>query len=114
MSAIPNHLFLDMKWINRDVNRAEQASIQRFSKVDDIGTFLRHFELFFNNALVDMIVGYTNLYGHRKEAGTSFEITKEMFDLSWICYCLAGVISFQTVKCIRRQHLILLYKQYGV
>ena len=33
------------------------------------------FELFFDDALVDMIVGYTKLYRHKEKADTSFEIT---------------------------------------
>ena len=71
-----------MKWENRDINVGEQANIAKFSKLDDIGTPVRHFELFSDDALVDMIVGYTKLYGHRKKADTSFEITDETFRLS--------------------------------
>ena len=48
-----------------------------FSKVDDIVTPLRLFDLFFNNVLVDMIVGYTKLYSHREKADISYEITNE-------------------------------------
>ena len=42
---------------------------------------LRLFELFFDEALVDMIVGYTKLYGHGQKADISFEITDETFSL---------------------------------
>ena len=34
-------------------------------------------ELFFDDVLVDMIVGYTKLYIHRAKTNTSFEITNE-------------------------------------
>ena len=71
-----------MKWEDRDINVVQQANIPKFSKQDDIGTPFRLFELFFDDALVDMIVGYTKLYGHREKAGTSFEMTNETFRLS--------------------------------
>ena len=58
-----------MKWENRDINVVKQASISKFS----IGTPLRLFELYFNDALVDMIVSYTKQYGHREKANTIFE-----------------------------------------
>ena len=58
-----------MKWENRDINVVKQANIPKFS----IGTSLRLFELFFDDALVDMIVSHTKQYGHRKKANTSFE-----------------------------------------
>ena len=64
-----------MKWEICDINVAEQTNIPKFSKLDDIGTPLRRFELFLDDALVDMIVGYTKLHSHREKAGTSFEIT---------------------------------------
>ena len=64
-----------MMWECRNINVVEQAKIPKFSQLDDIGTPLRHFELFSNDELVDMIVGYTKFYGHRKKADTSFEIT---------------------------------------
>ena len=38
---------LDMKWENRDANVVEEANIPKFSKLDNIGTPLRLFELFF-------------------------------------------------------------------
>ena len=72
-----------MKWENRDINIAEEANIPKFSKLDDIETPLRHFEFFSNDAIVDVIAGYTKLYCHRKETGTSFEVTNETFHLSY-------------------------------
>ena len=61
-----------MKWGNRDINAVEQESILRFSKPDNIGTPLRLFESFFDDTLVDTIVGYTKLYSHREKADTNF------------------------------------------
>ena len=49
-----------MKWENRDINVAEWANNAAFSKLDDIVTPLRLLELFFDDVLVDMIVGYTS------------------------------------------------------
>ena len=63
-----------MKWENRDINVAEQANITKFSKLDNIGAPLRLFELFFDHALVDTIVGYTKFSSHTEKADTSFEI----------------------------------------
>ena len=56
---------------------AKQVNIPKFSKLDDIVTPLRVSELFFDNVLVDIIVGYTKLYSHREKADISFEITNE-------------------------------------
>ena len=56
-----------MKWENCDINVAEQANIPKFSKLNDIGT-LSGFESFFDDALVDIVVGYTKLYSHREKA----------------------------------------------
>ena len=67
---------------NYDINVIEQANIPRFSKLDDIVTPIRLFELFFDDALIGMIVGYTKLYGQREKADTSFEITNKTFHLS--------------------------------
>ena len=69
-----------MKWENRDTNVVEQANIPKFSKLDDIGT-LSDFEPFFDDALVDIVVGYTKLYGHRGKVYTSFKNTNEIFRL---------------------------------
>ena len=60
-----------MKWKNCDINVSQQANIPQFNRLDDIGTPLP--ELFFVNILIDMIVGYTKLYGHREKADTSLE-----------------------------------------
>ena len=54
-----------MKWENRDINVTERTNIPIFSKLDDIVTTLRLLELFFDDVIVDMIVGYTKLYSHR-------------------------------------------------
>ena len=62
-----------MKWESRDIDVLEQTNIPQFSKLDDIGTPLRIFESFFFNMLVDMIVVYIKLYGHREKADTSLE-----------------------------------------
>ena len=62
-----------MKWENRGINVLQQANILQFNRLDDIGTPLRLFESFFVKMLVDMIVGYTKLYGHRQKADTSLE-----------------------------------------
>ena len=62
-----------MKWENRDIIVLEQTNIPQFSKLDDIGIPLRIFESFFVNMLVDIIVGYIKLYGHRQKADTSLE-----------------------------------------
>ena len=50
-----------MKWGNRDINVVEQINIPQFSKLDDVGTPLRFFESFFDDVLVDVILGYTKL-----------------------------------------------------
>ena len=45
-----------MKRENRDINVAGEANILKFSKIDNTGTALRNFELFCDDALVNMIV----------------------------------------------------------
>ena len=57
------------------VNVVERTNIPKFSKGHDIVNPLRFLESFFDNALVNMIVGYNNLYRHREKAGIIFEIT---------------------------------------
>ena len=59
----------------------EWANIPKSSKLDNIKTSLRLSELFFDDALVDMVAGYAKLYNHREKADTSFEITNETFRL---------------------------------
>ena len=66
-----------MKWENHDTKVAERTNIPKFSKLDVIVTPLRPLELFFDDALVDRIVGYTKLYSHKEKADISFEITNE-------------------------------------
>ena len=51
-----------MKWENRDI--LMQANIRKFSKLEYIGTPLRFFDSLFENALVDMIFGYTRESRH--------------------------------------------------
>ena len=75
--SYPNPPVLDSKWKNCDINVAERTNIPKFSKLDDIMTPLRIPKLFSDNVLVDMIVGYTKLYSHRKNVDISFEITNE-------------------------------------
>ena len=70
-----------MKWESVDINVVEQANTVKFSKLDNIGAPLRLFELLFDNALVDMIVSYTNLFSHIEKTDTSLEMTKETFCL---------------------------------
>ena len=59
-----------MKWESCNINVVECENASKLSELDDIETSLRLFELFFDEALVDMIVGYT--YSYREEAHTSF------------------------------------------
>ena len=112
--SYPKPSVLDMKQENHDINVIEQANIPKFSKLDNIGIPHRCFELFFDNILIDMSVGYTRFYGYEEKSDTSFEITNETFSLFQACYCLVGVISFQTVNCIGGRPPILSYKQHGV
>ena len=73
--SYPNPSVLDMKWENCYINVAEQANIPKSSMLEDIVTPLSLLELLFDDALFDLIVGYTRLYSHRKKAHISFEIT---------------------------------------
>ena len=66
-----------MKLANRDINVLEWANIPKFSKLDNIVIPLRLLELFFDDVLVDMILGFTKLYSHREKTDISFEITNE-------------------------------------
>ena len=47
------------------------------NNINDILTSLRFLELFFEDMLVDMIFGYTKLYGHIEKVDISSEITNE-------------------------------------
>ena len=57
-----------MEWGNRDINVVERENISKFSKLDDIVTPFRLLEVFFDDVLVDMIVGYTMFYSNRKNS----------------------------------------------
>ena len=57
-----------MKWGNRGINVVERENISKFSKLDDIVTPFRLLEVFFDDVLVDMIVGYTRFYSNRKNS----------------------------------------------
>ena len=52
--SCPNPPALDLKWENDNINVVDQANIPKLSKLDNIGTSLRYFELSFDNALIDM------------------------------------------------------------
>ena len=71
--SYPKPPLLEMEWENCDINVLQQANIPQFNRLDNIGTPLRLFESFFVNMLVDMIVAYTKLYGHREKTDTSIE-----------------------------------------
>ena len=71
--SYPKPPLLEMEWENCDINVLQQANIPQFNRLDNIGTPLRLFESFFVNMLVDMIAGYTKLYGHREKADTNLE-----------------------------------------
>ena len=58
-----------MTWENHDINVVQWANIPKFSKLDNIVTTLRLFKLFFDDAIVDTIVGYTKMYSHREKEG---------------------------------------------
>ena len=77
----PKPPVLDMKWENRGINVVTRANIPKFSKQDNIVTPPRLFELFFDDVLVDMIVGYTKLYSHREKADINFETSNEKIHL---------------------------------
>ena len=63
------------KWENHDINNVGQANIPKFRDFTfhNIWIPLRLFKSIFIDGLVDMIIGYTKLYGHREKADTSFE-----------------------------------------
>ena len=66
-----------MKWETRDTDVVERANTEKFSKLENIVTLLRLLELFFDDVLGDMIVGYTKLYSHKEKIDISFETTNE-------------------------------------
>ena len=61
----PKPPVFDMKWETRDIDVVERENTGKFRKLDNIVTPLRLLELFFDDVLVDTIVGYTKLYSHR-------------------------------------------------
>ena len=65
-----------MDWENH-INVVEWANIPKFSKLDNTVTSLRLLKLFFDDVLVDMIVGSSKLNSHRKRADISYEITNK-------------------------------------
>ena len=106
--SYPKPPVLDMNWENRDINVVERANIPKFSKLDDIVTFLRLVQLFFDDVLVGMIVGYTKLQNHRDKVDVCFEITHEkirlflcMLLLSW-CHKLLDSKMYRE-RCKRRK-----------
>ena len=50
---------LDMKWENCDINVVEWTPTPKFSGLEGVVTPLRFLELFLDDLLVDLIVGYT-------------------------------------------------------
>ena len=89
----------------RDIDVVERADTGKFSKLDNIVTPLRLLELFFDDVLLDMIVGYTKLCSHRQKADISFETTNEKIWLFLSMLLVSGCHCLQTVKCIGRQPL---------
>ena len=79
-----------MKWENRNINVKEQANTAKFSKLESKETLLRLLELFFHDALVDMIVGYTKSYCCIEKASSNSEITNETFHLLLGTLILSG------------------------
>ena len=73
LSKLSKAVYFRYEVKNHDINVVKQAKIPKFSKLDGIGTPLKLIESFFGDALVDMIVGYTKLYGHREKANTNLE-----------------------------------------
>ena len=82
--SYPTRPVLDMKWENCDIFIVG-ANIPKFSKLDTIVTLSR-FNLFFDDVLVDTIVGYTNL----EKADISFEMTNENIRLFLRMLLLSG------------------------
>ena len=107
-----------MKWENRDINVVDWTNIPKFSKLDDILTPVRLLELFSDDTLVNMIVGYTKLYTQREKADIRFEITNQKIRLFLGMLLLReagggggggwGAITLQTANLIGRRPLILL------
>ena len=62
---------------------------------------LRLLKLFLDDALVDMIVGYTKLYSQREKTGISFEITNEKIRLFLSMLLLSGCLKLPDRKLHR-------------
>ena len=60
------------------------------NNINDMVTPLRFLELFFECILVDMIFGYTKLYGHTEKVDISSEITNEKIRLFLSTLLLSG------------------------
>ena len=68
-------------------------------------------ELFFNDVLVEMIVGYTKLYSHREKAGISFQMTnkkKFLLLMFMLIGCHKPSIAITTEFCPLHRQLCLL------
>ena len=89
-----------MKQGNRDINVVEQANTPRFSKLVNIVNRLRFLELFFDDVLVDMIVGYIKLYSHREKADINFEITNEKIRLFSSMLLVSGCHKLPDKLCV--------------
>ena len=101
--SYPKPRILDMKWETSDIDVVERTNNDKFSKLDNGVTSFRLLELFFDDVLVDMTVGYTKLYSHREKADISFETTNEKIWLFLSMLLLSGCHRFQTVKYIGGQ-----------
>ena len=97
-----------MKWETRDIDVVERANTEKFSKLDNIVTPLRLPELFFDDVLVDMVVGYTKLHSHREKADISFKTADEKIWLFFSMLLLSGCHCFKTIKFIGRRYEIYL------
>ena len=87
-----------MKGENCDINVVEWANIPKCSKLDDIVTPLKLFELFFDDVLVDMIFGYKKLNSTKEKAEISFEITNEKIHFLLSIPLLSGCHKFPDRK----------------
>ena len=67
-----------MKWENGDINVVQSANILKFSRLDDIITPARLLELFFDDVLVNMIVGYTKFYSHGAVVGRKLTLVLKL------------------------------------
>ena len=68
---LPKAVCFKNEWGNRDINVAEQTFQSLISQPMQ-GPLSNFLKLFFDDALVEMVVDYTKLNGHREKADTSF------------------------------------------